>query len=106
VTNHSHNAATLREARGTVAEFERASGLTTKEMLMCEEGDERLSKIDPFDLIDWHYALEQIAALDNVLSSVDAAHTAATPTCSVFRYSRTPSRELTNTTEGELLLVA
>ncbi|HEY5382339.1 MAG TPA: hypothetical protein VIJ65_08780 [Acidobacteriaceae bacterium] len=107
MTINSQNAATLREARSTVAEFERVSGLTTEEMLSCAEGDERLSKIDPFDLMDWHYALDQITALSNVLDIMEAAASieAKQRSCA-FRYPRTNKRELTNTTEGELLLVA
>jgi hypothetical protein len=109
VTTKDQNAATLRDALHTVAEFEQTTGLSTKEMLMCEEGDVRLAKIDPFDLMDWHYAIEQINALDNSLPSLNAsaAPSSRPHICvSSFRYARRNDRELTNSTEPELALVA
>ena len=103
----TQNAATLREAKRTVAEFERTYALSTKEMLMCSATDPRIAQIDGFELMDWHYALEQINALDNV-GEADMVHTfhAAASFCDPFRYAERPRRDLVNSDEPELLLVA
>jgi hypothetical protein len=99
------NVVTLREARSAVAQFERTYTLSTKEMLMCAEDDPRLAQIDGFELMDWHYALEQINALGIVEDNViDTFHASAH--CQSFSYAYSASFELVNSSEPELLLVA
>lgn len=101
------NAATLREARSAVQQFEQAYALTTKEMLMCAEGDSRLADIDGFDLMDWHYALEQIDALCGGTETNIGSVFATISVCASFPYAHhRTSRELTNSAEPELSLVA
>jgi hypothetical protein len=99
------NATALGEARRVVAEFEQMYALSTKEMLMCAEGDPRLARIDGFELIDWHYALEQINALCGVVET-NVGNLFAAVSCAAFPYARGTSRELTNSAEPELQLVA
>ena len=74
---------------------------------MCAQGDPRLTQIDGFELMDWHYALEQINALSNVVEPhvFDSFHASASY-CASFEYGRETSRELVNSSEPELLLVA
>lgn len=106
---NSYNAAALSEARLTVSQFESAYHLTTAEMLKSVEGDPRLERIDKFELMDWHYALEIIKALGGspVSGVIGTVHsTCGTPLLSAFRYSRRQSRELVNSSELELELVA
>jgi hypothetical protein len=110
VNIQKRNSETLREAKRTVAMFEKTHGLSTKDMLMCAEGDPRLAEIDGFDLIDWHYALEQIAALRpaavaSVVSSFQASATEQ-PHHYSFTYACTTFDDLNNSSEPELLLVA
>lgn len=102
------NAATLNDARLTVAKFESAFGLTSNEMLSCEQGDERLSQIDPFDLMDWHYALDQIQALESGVVELDAAVGSSTHCVRpmTFSYQRLTFTEITPPSDRELLLVA
>jgi hemerythrin superfamily protein len=83
--------------------FEDMYGMSSEDMLACVEGDERISKINPFELMDWHYALEQVAAFSTVVD-IDATDTESSP-C-IFRYKSRGARELVNAAEPELLLVA
>ena len=74
-------------------------------MLMCCEGDERLTRIDGFELMDWHYALEQIHALDNGIETIHAVEFDSS-SYRGFRYTRSTSKELINVPELEFQLVA
>jgi hypothetical protein len=106
---NTQNAATLIEARRTIAEFEQASGLSTTEMLVCDEGDARLKKIDCFDLMDWHYAVEQVEVLkhlDAVVPTIQSSAYTGGVHYFTFRYKDQTSKELVNAAEPELLLVA
>jgi hypothetical protein len=107
---NNKNVVALRDARRAVADFERTFGLSTREMLMCAEGDPRLAQIDGFDLMDWHYALEQINALDDSSENnvIETFHGAAfeSHSWSAFQYTNGTFRELVNSAEPELLLVA
>jgi hypothetical protein len=99
------NANALRDARQTIDTFEKTYELTSEEMLHCEEGDERLAQIDGFDLMDWHYALEQMKVLSPFVGNLFAFATPSQP-CSGFQYARTQSGKLSNSPEPELQLVA
>lgn len=78
--------------------------MSTAEMLECSEMDARLAQIDRFELMDWHYAIEQVKALDHVVGFIHAV--SDSPSASCFRYSHGRSRDLFNSPEPELQLVA
>jgi hypothetical protein len=101
----TRNVASLREAKREVANFEHTYGMTSEIMLKCPEGDPRLLLIDGFELMDWHYALEQIEALSSIASTIHAVATEA-QSLSCFKYPRRPLRVLVNSPERDLKLVA
>jgi hypothetical protein len=106
MTDHTLNSIAFSEAQQVVKNFEETYQLSTDEMLKCAEHDERLARIDGFDLMDWHYALEQIRAFGNTLDSLSAV-AGDSPSCSPYFYNRRRgSCELVNTRESELELVA
>ncbi len=105
LTAHTRNAIALREARTAIMNFERTYSLSSNDMLLCAEGDSRLSQIDAFELMDWHYALELVKALSSVVGSMHAVDLES-HSQSCFQYSRKRSRDLVNSPEPELLLVA
>lgn len=104
----TRNSDSLREARLIVSCLEKEHGLTSDEMLKCAEGDPRLTAIDSFELIDWHYNLDLINALQTRIIGPIHAVSCDTPVFSMFRYHehRAVSRVLINTAERELQLVA
>lgn len=99
------NADLLNNIQRTIDAFERTYSLSSDDMLTCEEGDQRLSQIDSFQLMDWHYALDQRKALSFVVSNIHALATSLRAAAG-FPYARTMSCELANSPEQEMLLVA
>jgi hypothetical protein len=106
MTDYILNSVALSEAQQVVKTFEETYQLSTAEMLNCSEDDERLARIDSFDLMDWHYALEQIRAFGDTLDNLSAV-ASDSPSCFPYFYNRRRgSCELVNTPESELELVA
>jgi hypothetical protein len=105
VTNTAHNLIVLREAQRTIDHFEKTCGLTTEEMLNAPEGDERLAKIDGFDLMDWHFAVDQRDALARTSGVIHAVSTEE-PYSFSCQYQLVSTGVLTNVPERELDLVA
>ena len=99
------NAIALREAQQVIEEFERQCNITSEQMLCCKRGDPRLGDIDGFELMDWHYALDQRQALQSLQGSIHEVHGSVRPS-GFFPYSRAPHCELANSPEPELQLVA
>jgi hypothetical protein len=104
VTNTAHNLIVLREAQRTIDHFEKTYGLTTEEMLNASEGDERLAKIDGFELMDWNFAVDQRDAL----AKIPTIHAIATEETFFFscQYQLASTGVLRNVPERELDLVA
>jgi hypothetical protein len=105
VTNNAHNLIVLREAQRTIEQFEQTYGLSTAEMLAAGEGDERLAKIDGFELMDWQFAVDQMEALTRMVGSIRAVMGSAQVSFS-SQYRLVSTGELVNATERELDLVA
>jgi hypothetical protein len=105
VTNTAHNLIVLREAQRTIEKFERTYGLTTAEMLCAHEDDERLAQIDGFELMDWHFAVDQKEALTRVVGTIHAVGEGE-PYSFSSQYQLMSTGVLVNTTERELDLVA
>ena len=80
--------------------------MTSDEMLSCQQGDARLARFDSFEMMDWHYALEQVKAFcgDGVLDSLYGEGRETTSYC--FLYQKRDAQDLVNVAEPELLLVA
>jgi hypothetical protein len=105
VTNIAHNLIVLREAQRTIDNFERTYGLSTAEMLSASEGDARLAQIDGFELMDWHFAVDQKDALSRVIGGIHAVEEGAHYSFS-SQYRLVSTGVLVNATERELDLVA
>lgn len=99
------NATALREAQQVIDAFEKTCNMTSEEMLLCVQGDIRLAQIDGFELMDWHYALEQRQALRFLVGTIHAVGSSR-QNGGGFPYARTSHRELANSPEPELQLVA
>ena len=93
-----------RQARLAVAEFESMYGMSSDEMLACSDGDSRLRAINPFEMMEWHYALEQVEAFSTHIPVIQAVTDRFGGF--YFRYERHGSKELTNAPEPEMQLVA
>jgi hypothetical protein len=67
VTDKEYNLMVLNEAQRTIQDFEQRHNLTTEDMLAAPDGDERLAGVDNFDLMDWHFAIDQVKALKRMV---------------------------------------
>ncbi|MGA7155839.1 MAG: hypothetical protein WBY53_03280 [Acidobacteriaceae bacterium] len=105
---NNYNATALHEARQTVSRFEATYNLISAEMLKCAECDPRIAGIDPFEMIDWHYALEIVQTLENnsgIVDSIQSMDEDAKPK-RAFLYHCRQKQDLVNSVESELELVA
>ena len=104
MTSTAHNLIVLREAQRTIDNFEKTYGLSTADMLKAAVDDERLAQIDGFELMDWHFAIDQKDAISRIIS---ASRDLNEEECSSFssRYSHVSTAMLANT-ERQLDLVA
>jgi hypothetical protein len=105
VTNTAHNLIVLGEAQRTIENFERTYGISTAEMLSAVENDERLAGIDGFELMDWHFAVDQKEALVRMIESTHPGERERQYSFSC-QYHLASTGVLVNATERELDLVA
>ena len=105
MTMDAMNTTALREVEDVILAFENSCGMSSDEMLLCERNDSRLQDIDGFELMDWHYAVEQRKALSKFTGGIHAVGTPGRKKA-MFSYARSSQQELANSKEPELDLVA